>query len=156
VYIVRYIRPYTGECSELFHGRDCVAARILALSRPCWRQASDHAKPATKGCSMMVTDRAVSALHRRPGVVAKREPSHLPGVVDPAASTALASTTPADGSPRGLALTADRIDFPRVFSQSASMQAVGAIIDDIADTDATTLILGESGVGKDIVARAIH
>jgi two-component system response regulator AtoC len=36
------------------------------------------------------------------------------------------------------------------------MRAIGAIIENIADTDATVLIRGESGVGKDLVARAIH
>ena len=36
------------------------------------------------------------------------------------------------------------------------MRAIGTVIDQIADTDATVLIRGESGVGKDLVARAIH
>jgi transcriptional regulator with PAS, ATPase and Fis domain len=36
------------------------------------------------------------------------------------------------------------------------MRAIGMVIENIADTDATVLIRGESGVGKDVVARAIH
>jgi len=36
------------------------------------------------------------------------------------------------------------------------MRAVGTIIENVADTDATVLIRGENGVGKDLVARAIH
>ena len=36
------------------------------------------------------------------------------------------------------------------------MRAIGTIIANVADTDATVLIRGESGVGKDLVARAIH
>jgi transcriptional regulator with GAF, ATPase, and Fis domain len=36
------------------------------------------------------------------------------------------------------------------------MRAIGTVIESIADTDATVLIRGESGVGKDLVARAIH
>ena len=39
---------------------------------------------------------------------------------------------------------------------SAAMQAIRAMVDNIADTDAMVLIRGESGVGKDFVARAIH
>ena len=39
---------------------------------------------------------------------------------------------------------------------SSQMRAIGAMIENIADTDATVLIRGESGVGKDLVARAIH
>jgi two-component system response regulator AtoC len=36
------------------------------------------------------------------------------------------------------------------------MRAIGTMIESVADTDATVLIRGESGVGKDLVARAIH
>ena len=36
------------------------------------------------------------------------------------------------------------------------MQAIRSIIDSIADTDTTVLICGESGVGKDLIARAVH
>jgi len=36
------------------------------------------------------------------------------------------------------------------------MRAIRTVIENIADTDATVLIRGESGVGKDLVARAIH
>ena len=39
---------------------------------------------------------------------------------------------------------------------SSQMRAIGTMIENIADTDATVLIRGESGVGKDLVARAIH
>jgi two-component system response regulator AtoC len=36
------------------------------------------------------------------------------------------------------------------------MRAIGKLIENIADTDATVLIRGESGVGKDLIARAVH
>jgi len=36
------------------------------------------------------------------------------------------------------------------------MRAIRFIIESIADTDTTVLIRGESGVGKDLIARAIH
>ncbi len=36
------------------------------------------------------------------------------------------------------------------------MRAIRTVIENIANTDATVLIFGESGVGKDLVARAIH
>jgi two-component system, NtrC family, response regulator AtoC len=39
---------------------------------------------------------------------------------------------------------------------SPPMRRVRAIVEEVADTDATVLIRGESGVGKDVVARAIH
>src|SRR5438128_8174823 len=39
---------------------------------------------------------------------------------------------------------------------SFQMRAIGTLIENVADTDATVLIRGESGVGKDLVARAVH
>jgi two-component system, NtrC family, response regulator AtoC len=39
---------------------------------------------------------------------------------------------------------------------SPKMRAIQVIIDNIADTDAMVLIRGESGVGKDLIARTIH
>ncbi len=40
--------------------------------------------------------------------------------------------------------------------KSESMRRIQAVIQQIADTDVTVLIQGESGVGKEIVARAVH
>ncbi len=39
---------------------------------------------------------------------------------------------------------------------SLAMQPVARLIDQVADSDVTVLIRGESGVGKELVARAIH
>jgi len=39
---------------------------------------------------------------------------------------------------------------------SPQMRAIMRIVENVADTDATVLLRGESGVGKDLVARAIH
>jgi two-component system response regulator AtoC len=43
-----------------------------------------------------------------------------------------------------------------LFDGHPRMQAIRGIIESIADTDTTVLIRGESGVGKDLVARAVH
>ena len=42
------------------------------------------------------------------------------------------------------------------WAHSPDMQAVDWMIDKVADNDVTVLIRGESGVGKELVARAIH
>ncbi|HEY7677090.1 MAG TPA: sigma-54 dependent transcriptional regulator [Candidatus Methylomirabilis sp.] len=42
------------------------------------------------------------------------------------------------------------------FAHSPAMRKVKALIDQVADTDATVLIEGESGVGKGLVAQALH
>lgn len=45
---------------------------------------------------------------------------------------------------------------PKKIAYSTVMQQLYTQIGGIAETDATTLILGETGVGKDVVARRIH
>ena len=47
-------------------------------------------------------------------------------------------------------------DHVPLLNGSPPMQAICRLVENIADTDATVLIRGESGVGKDLVARAIH
>jgi two-component system response regulator AtoC len=49
-----------------------------------------------------------------------------------------------------------RSEFDTVFENSLRMKAIKEMIDQVADTDATVLVWGESGVGKELVARAIH
>src|SRR6267143_341832 len=43
-----------------------------------------------------------------------------------------------------------------VLDGSPQMRAIRTVVENIADTDAAVLIRGESGIGKDLVARAIH
>jgi two-component system response regulator AtoC len=43
-----------------------------------------------------------------------------------------------------------------LLSLSPSMRGLGRLIQEVARTDATVLVRGESGVGKNLVARAIH
>jgi two-component system, NtrC family, response regulator AtoC len=48
------------------------------------------------------------------------------------------------------------VDHVPLFSGHPRMREIRSIIDSIADTDTTVLLRGESGVGKDLIARAIH
>jgi len=45
---------------------------------------------------------------------------------------------------------------PELIGESFSMKQLTALIHKVAKTDATVLLLGESGTGKDLVSRAIH
>src|SRR5436190_15957001 len=42
------------------------------------------------------------------------------------------------------------------WANSDEMRSIASIVDRVADSDVTVLIRGESGVGKELVARAIH
>jgi DNA-binding NtrC family response regulator len=49
-----------------------------------------------------------------------------------------------------------RYEYPNVVARSAKMQEVLATVERVAPTNSTVLLGGESGVGKDLIARAIH
>jgi two-component system, NtrC family, response regulator AtoC len=49
-----------------------------------------------------------------------------------------------------------RTEYAPLLGASAAMRAIRRHIEQVADTNATVLIRGESGVGKELVARAIH
>jgi DNA-binding NtrC family response regulator len=49
-----------------------------------------------------------------------------------------------------------RYQHPNVVARSVKMQEVLAMVERVAPTNSTVLLGGESGVGKDLVARAIH
>ena len=55
-----------------------------------------------------------------------------------------------DGTPRSLEL------FRSLVGSSKSIQRVRKMIEKVAHTDANVLIIGESGAGKEVVARNIH
>jgi DNA-binding NtrC family response regulator len=49
-----------------------------------------------------------------------------------------------------------RYAHPNIVARSPKMQEVLAIVERVAPTNSTVLLGGESGVGKDLIARAIH
>ncbi|MSR46674.1 MAG: sigma-54-dependent Fis family transcriptional regulator [Planctomycetes bacterium] len=52
--------------------------------------------------------------------------------------------------------TPPRHDYPEIIGRSPSMLEMLRLLDVVVETDYPVLILGESGVGKEVVARAIH
>jgi two-component system response regulator AtoC len=58
--------------------------------------------------------------------------------------------------PEQMLALVDWPEYAKLFEHSPKMRAVRRVIDEVASTNAAVLIRGESGVGKDVVARAIH
>jgi two-component system, NtrC family, response regulator HydG len=50
----------------------------------------------------------------------------------------------------------DRLGFEGIIGQSPAIQRMFELIQRVAPTDATVLITGENGAGKELVARAVH
>src|SRR3989442_12532309 len=59
-------------------------------------------------------------------------------------------------TPVSIVQESDPTSYRPLLDGSPQMRAIGTVIENIADVDATVLIRGESGVGKELVARAIH
>ncbi len=50
----------------------------------------------------------------------------------------------------------DSYDFTEIVGNSPALRAVFRQVEQVAPTDATVLVLGETGTGKELIARAIH
>jgi sigma-54 specific flagellar transcriptional regulator A len=50
----------------------------------------------------------------------------------------------------------DNRECQQLIGESASIERINQMIDQVADTNASVLILGESGTGKEVIARNIH
>lgn len=82
------------------------------------------------------------------------EPDALRAVV----LRALGRSVPSNGSPNG---SADRQEppievLPGLYGRSLPIRQLASLVQRVAASDATVLILGETGTGKERVARAIH
>ncbi|RMF65568.1 MAG: sigma-54-dependent Fis family transcriptional regulator [Calditrichaeota bacterium] len=49
-----------------------------------------------------------------------------------------------------------RYSFDNIVGQNEKMQTIFQLISDVAETDATVLIRGETGTGKELIAKALH
>lgn len=50
----------------------------------------------------------------------------------------------------------DELNFEQIIGKSSALKQVLRLVDTVASSDATVLLLGETGTGKELIARAIH
>jgi DNA-binding NtrC family response regulator len=126
-----------------------------------------------EGNEVRLADRAVSRLHatvraRPDGVTVRDEGSTNGTFIDgvrvrdadlaPGATLKVGATTlRAEVSGESVFIElSDRTSLGDIVGESAAMRRIYAMIERVAPTDSTVLIQGETGTGKELVARAIH
>ncbi|MGH7828491.1 MAG: sigma-54-dependent transcriptional regulator [Candidatus Binatia bacterium] len=66
------------------------------------------------------------------------------------------NSTPADEKPYSKDRLCNEISFSEIVGQSTALRRVLKEVETVAGTDSTVLIYGETGTGKELIARAIH
>src|SRR5262244_2910871 len=69
---------------------------------------------------------------------------------------ALCQNTPAASTPDAAGCGRGDSRFSEIVGHSAALRRVLQAVETVAPTDATVLLLGETGTGKEVIARAIH
>src|SRR5262249_20812038 len=68
----------------------------------------------------------------------------------------LATAPEPEEGPAPMPKTLVKADFDEIIGGSAALKAALARVKEVLPTDSTVLILGETGTGKELVARALH
>ncbi|MEO8698684.1 MAG: sigma 54-interacting transcriptional regulator [Kofleriaceae bacterium] len=125
------------------------------------------------GCDLALSDDRVSARHVSVQAVESRfvvrdlestngtwyEGSRITEVTVPAGSTLLAGKTALRIEPEAQPLDlppSQARRFGELVGESLAMREVFAVLERVAGSDATLLVEGETGTGKELVARAVH
>ncbi|MBK8215923.1 MAG: sigma 54-dependent Fis family transcriptional regulator [Myxococcales bacterium] len=128
---------------------------------------------SSEACTLRLVDRLVSRMHcalevgeshlvlrdlgstngTYVGELRVRDVDLLPGAVVRVGESAFRVET--EGHARAVPLSS-RDSFGELVGSSLSMRQVYAMLERVAPTDATVLVTGETGTGKDVVARSLH
>src|SRR6266850_903675 len=102
------------------------------------------------------TRRAPPARPPRIGLAGRRSRIRRSSACPPSASAVVESSDQRATETTPVSIAQESYPTSPFLDGSPQMRAIRTVIESIADTDATVLIRGESGVGKDLVARAVH
>jgi len=133
----------TGLAADDITGKTCLPEYAIA-------EGSEHKKQLIKSSQAagheIELERIIQVLYDQDGAFAGGL-----GLLLPASGQAASTALPKESPPPDR-----RQSFQGLLSRSPAMQAVFQIIRNAAETEATVLVRGESGSGKELVAKAIH
>lgn len=167
-------RRVTGESLVL---RRLKVELVVVEGPSCGARVKIEGGKATVGsssaCTLALADRAVSRMHCElevsesrivirdlgstngtfVGELSVRDADLLPGSLVRAGTSAF--RVEVEGQEKPVALSS-RESFGELAGKSLAMRAVYSMLERVAPTDATVLLTGETGTGKDVAARALH
>jgi len=164
------VRQLAAELAEASAGADigsALAARLRSLTQVKHVQVTEVpiSAPLRAGHPVMTHDYAAFAVPTRSGRQLVLEVTFLPNarpdewtcqLLETAASLAAIAFEVEHGAPSPPAMLTNHADVSPLIGASEVMQALRDRLERVASTDFTILIEGESGVGKELVARQIH
>jgi transcriptional regulator with GAF, ATPase, and Fis domain len=172
-----FILDETTKLATPLHGIRTLAVDLVAIEGPS-RGARARVEGLAKvgsaeGCTLRLADRSVSRLHLELevqagsiavrdlgstngtwiGDVRVRDADVSPGCVLRCGASAV--RIEALDEPAFVAIS-ELSSFGELVGASLQMRQVYAVLERVAKTDTTLLVQGETGTGKDVVARAVH
>lgn len=138
-------------------GASAAAEVVLAIRAPSPRLAAD-AGPLLPHALAAALALVAERRERESSAATMASPARDRTTVARTRHSAIHRTAPAEA--RLLELTLGplelRHEFPEVLGRGSVMRPALALLDRLADSDATVLLVGETGTGKEVLARSLH
>jgi len=141
-----------GENCDILEGDNCIGTDCVDGIRSCGLYEDGEVR--NHECTIRTKDGRLVTLLKNARVMKDEDGKVIGGVEN---LTDVTSLKRAEEEVRLLRRELkERYEFAGIVGKDARMQDVYDLIDDVAQTIASVLVLGESGTGKELVAQAIH